>query len=747
MQQPSSDTNVRAGWRGYLPTLYVVMAMITAGLFADQQHLRIEQQNERERVRTQVARLSTSIESSLNAPIQAGYGLVSTLSVEPNIGQRRFEWLSARVFDHLDMVINVGAAKDMVVNLVYPFEENQSAIGLDYNQNDAQRQDAFHVRDTGEFMLVGPVNLVQGGSAFIGRYPVFATQDDTHAFWGLLSFVIDIPSLYAQSGLTDPDLGLEVALVGDRSTGKDPFFGDFDVLRDDPVSTSVLFRNGFWELYARPIGGWGSTVHVARFQVLITLVVGAVCALAFMTNRMSLQRQATILTLQRREQQLEEARSEVEVLALHDHLTGLPNRRYLDRKLRQMSDADFPGLIQMDLDGFKGVNDSMGHSVGDQLLVQVADRLKDAAGSDTFLARSGGDEFVVLCLPRAGDDQTASERLEDTAKRLIDCVQPPFSAGKMKHRIGLSAGIHDVGQGGDLTPDEWLTQADHAMYRAKQHGRNRYLFSKQKETVASPVLYRNDELLEAVSAGQIIPYYQPQFSRDGRQVVGVEALARWQHPHLGIVSPKGFMGQAHSLKIENDLDQCILERATMDLAHWDDLGLNVPQISVNVSFRRLNDPNLMDMVDATGIDPSRIAFELLESIFLDDQNSRLTNNVEALKERGFRIEIDDFGTGYSSVTSLLRLRPHCFKIDRSLVQAAPASREYRRLLATITEMGHALNIEVCAEGIETQEQFRTARAVGCTMMQGYLLSRPMSADALQSFLAGEEYLRKGPMAG
>ncbi|GAA3864481.1 putative bifunctional diguanylate cyclase/phosphodiesterase [Celeribacter arenosi] len=723
---------------GFAPTACVFLVVCLIGVFANYQQSTIQQQRERERVRTQINALSTQLETSVNLPIEAARALVAILSTEPNMGQDRFSWLAGRTFGTSSSVRNVAAARDLVINLVYPKEGNESAIGLDYNKNDAQRVAAYLVRDSGQFVLAGPVDLVQGGTGFIARFPVFTDTDGQRTFWGLLSVVIDLPALYEAAGMNDPDLGLDLAILGRDGKGihGDQFYGPADLPQDHPVSADVLFQNGNWVLMGRPEAGWGSTVSSAGFRLLTVAIGSTAVILAALANLMSVQKQSTIDILRRREQELETARSEVEELALHDHLTGLPNRRYLDRELAKLVEKPFAGIIQLDLDGFKAINDDGGHTLGDQLLVEVSQRLKDTLDPGTFLARSGGDEFVIICRPTTkGNLEPLDKRgeLEAMARDLINCVQRPYFVGERKCRIGLSAGIHEVHPESNRSPEEWLRQADRALYSAKNEGRNRYAFSSAISEMSSRVEHTPNDLLEALSRGEIVPHYQPQIGADGVSLVGVEALARWNHPELGLLMPGEFMSLASSMKLDAVIDQQMFEHAIKDLMRWDSAGIYVPQISINVSYRRLRDPQLLDQVGNTGVNPKRVAFELLESIFLDGGDDQIEKNVKGLKSHGFVVEVDDFGTGHSSATSLLKLRPHCLKIDRSLIQAAPSSRENRRLLATIAEMGHALNISVCAEGVENMEQFKTSKSVGCTKFQGYLFARPMSADDLESY--------------
>lgn len=741
----------RVGWlhllRSYLPSVYVLVAVILVGFLIDRQYMVIDRQEEREAVRRQVATIRAQLEGHLNAPIQAVRGLVATLSTEPDMSQARFSMLAEQVTDRNSGVRNIAGARDLVINLVHPHDRNVSALGLDYSQIAAQREAAYRVRDSGQFALAGPVDLVQGGQGFIGRFPVFVPgEDNGRAFWGLMSVVIDLPVLFARSGVVDPASPLELALVGKDGMGAtgELFHGRPELLGQDPILTDILFPNGNWVLYAVPKGGWGSTHVVAvRSWRAVLIVFGAtVVVMTLLANRLASQREGMIHQLSERERQLEKMNRQAEAQALHDHLTHLPNRRFLDRRLSELARRrrSFPGLIQLDLDGFKDVNDQFGHAVGDTLLTQVADRFRAVLGGGDFLARIGGDEFVVICLPGEEADQLgAREYLEATARRLIESVTHPFLVAGQTQRIGLSAGILPNPHLTAL-PADWLNHADRAMYLAKREGRNRFVtFSPSHVDRGNQTPHeRANALLEALSDGGIRPYYQPQFAADGCTLVGAEALARWDHPQLGLITPAGFISTARNLKVDSEIDQQIFDQATTQLARWDDEGLILPRVSVNVSFRQLNDPGLIARLGDVPISPDRVAMELLESVYLDEGNAQLTRNVNALVEKGFQIEIDDFGTGFSSIVSLLKLRPRRLKIDRMLVQGATRSPENRRLLATIVDMGRALGIEVCAEGIETRAQLLTARAVGCNVMQGFYLARPMSAADMGRYLREQQ---------
>lgn len=725
-----------------------VLALVS--LMIERERASVKAQDEREHVRAELGLLRAKLEGALDGPLSASRGLVAALASEPEMGQARYDWLASRIIAPGSGVISLAAARDLKVNLIYPMAGNEAVMGLDYLTTPSQRDMALEVRDTGEFVLAGPLDLVQGGQGLIGRFPVFTERDGVHTFWGLLSVVLDPGVIYSAAGLDDPALDLSVALAGRNGTGEAGalFYGDPSILERDPMRSDVLFPSGSWKLYAIPREGWGSTVEMGGFRLLLGLAAVVASALTIALNLSWVQRLETIAALRRREAELERMRGDLEAQALHDHLTGLPNRRYLERRLTQLVESGFVGLMQLDLDHFKDVNDRAGHVVGDFLLQQVTERLRVAVGPRAFLARSGGDEFVVVCLAvRSQTGQPLSERrchalLEGTAQRVIRAMTSPFWVNDREFRIGITVGICPSRPGALRSADDYLVLADRALYAAKSMGRNRYAFAAPDARLYDAERIGAEELFGALSRGEIVPYYQLQFGRDGQSVVGAEALARWEHPRHGLLSPREFMPLARTLKVEAEVDRAVLRRVVRDMVAWQRAGLSVPKTSVNVSFQRLSDENLAEEVDTAleiaGVVRDRLAFELLESIFLDDQSAPIAANIAMLKARGIRLEIDDFGTGHASVTSLLRLRPQSFKIDRSLVQAAPGSRENRDLLATIAAMGEALSIEVCAEGIETREQFDLARAVGCSSFQGFLLARPLPAQALAEALSGPE---------
>ena len=436
---------------------------------------------------------------------------------------------------------------------------------------------------------------------------------------------------------------------------------------------------------------------------------------------------------------LEAARASIEHNALHDHLTGLPNRRYLDRVLHDEADGGNLSILHIDLDRFKQINDTQGHSVGDAMLKHAAAVLARCARAEDFLARIGGDEFVIVARSKG-----PQHHLVSLADRIINELRKPISVDGNQCRIGASIGIASRDDA-SLDARQLLQNADIALYRAKNLGRNRFeVFSSgmQHEIVNAKKV--SDEILRALEQSEFVPWYQFQFDARTLDICGAETLARWQHPERGILTPDRFLPIAEDLDAVADIDAQILEKGLIDFRRWQSTGLGIPKISVNVSARRLHDPHLHQTVRELGIQPGTVSFELLESIFLDDFDAAVAENLKNLRRQGIAIEIDDFGSGHASIVSLVRLAPATLKIDRELVTPLSNSQEQRKLVGSIIDIGRSLNIRVVAEGVETAEHIRILRDLGCDALQGYALARPIPASQVEAFVRSDAWRSADP---
>lgn len=436
---------------------------------------------------------------------------------------------------------------------------------------------------------------------------------------------------------------------------------------------------------------------------------------------------------------LAEAKAHIEHNALHDSLTGLPNRRFLDRVLKDLARPDALGgqrlaLLHIDLDRFKQINDTLGHAAGDAMLVHASDVLKSNVRPEDFVARIGGDEFVIVCL--VDEDDTVAG---DLASRVIERMRQPVIYEGHECRFGVSVGIAS-GRGDQVDAKKLLVDADIALYRAKSRGRNRFeYFSEALQAEVIQTKRVADQILQGLDRGEFEPWFQPQFDARTLDVVGCEALVRWRHPTEGILAPASFMAVAEELNVVPTIDKLVLEQSLRQLAQWDVAGLRVPRVSVNVSSRRLRDDTLLASLRDLHIQPGRLSFELVESIFLDENDDVARLHVDQIKELGIDIEIDDFGTGYASIISLLNLKPRRLKIDRQLVAPIVKGGGQRHLVASVVEIGKSLGVDVVGEGVETLEHASILRDLGCDVLQGYALARPMPANDVERFLRDEPW--------
>jgi EAL domain-containing protein (putative c-di-GMP-specific phosphodiesterase class I) len=324
-------------------------------------------------------------------------------------------------------------------------------------------------------------------------------------------------------------------------------------------------------------------------------------------------------------------------------------------------------------------------------------------------------------------------RARHLAAAIVQAMAKPIVVDDRQCNVGCSAGIACQTVAGDDIR-QLLVKADVALYEAKKRGRNRAeLFSEDLLTATIQTRRLSDELLAAIRNDEIIAYFQPQFCAQTLDIAGVEALARWQHPTRGIVSPGEFLGIAQDIHRSADIDAAVLEKALFQAARWQALGLDIPNLSVNISAQRLKDETLIASLKKASFMPGRLSFELLESISFDDQDSGIRSIIEELKGLGIAIEVDDFGTGHASIVSLIELGPKRLKIDRRLIGPLEASGSQRRLVSSIIDIGRSQGIEIVAEGVETPAHVEILRSLGCQILQGYALAKPMSAADFASF--------------
>jgi diguanylate cyclase (GGDEF)-like protein len=431
--------------------------------------------------------------------------------------------------------------------------------------------------------------------------------------------------------------------------------------------------------------------------------------------------------------ELERARDELSHSALHDALTGLPNRTlFLDRLEQALlrRDNSTVGVLFLDLDRFKFVNDSAGHHLGDEVLLAVAGRLRDALRPEDVVARFGGDEFTVLCEGLA--DRAAVEVVAD---RIARSVGRPMCIDGRELYLTVSIGIALARTGHGDSAASVLRCADAAMYQAKDAGRNRHaVYDDGMRVSAVSRMQVEADLREAIGRDELRLHYQPEVDLVSGEMFGVEALIRWQHPTRGLVAPNEFIPVAEETGLILPIGEWVLRAACSQAATWARLlGDRAPRVAVNLSARQLAEPNLAETIVAilleTGAAATQLGVEITESTLLEDSR-QATATLHRLRELGVTIALDDFGTGYSSLSHLQRFPVDVVKIDRTFVQEVDNSPDAGRLVAAIVAMAKALDLRTVAEGVEREEQATHLRSLGCDVAQGYYFGRPAPAPEL-----------------
>jgi diguanylate cyclase (GGDEF)-like protein len=441
--------------------------------------------------------------------------------------------------------------------------------------------------------------------------------------------------------------------------------------------------------------------------------------------------------------QLEESKDHFRHAAFHDALTNLPNRALLAENLKfvmerakQAEDYQFAVLF-LDLDRFKNVNDSLGHTIGDQLLIAMARRLESCIREVDMVARLGGDEFAILLdgIPNSGE-------ATNMAKRIQEKLESPFNLSGHEVFTTTSIGIALSSTGYDH-PENMLRDADTAMYRAKAQGKARYeVFDKGMHARAVYLLQMENDLRRALDREELRVYYQPIVSLDNGQLAGFEALIRWQHPERGFINPVDFISLAEDTGMIAPIGLWILKRACQQLAKWQWSSPAHRQLfmSVNLSGKQVAEPNLVGQIqqilEETHVDARHLKLEITESVVME--NAELAAQFfKRLKDLGVQLSIDDFGTGYSSLGYLHRFPLDTLKIDRSFVGRIGEAAENIEIVRTIVSLADNMGMEVVAEGVETLGQLTQLRRLNCKYGQGYLFSRPADAASVDAWISGK----------
>ena len=467
--------------------------------------------------------------------------------------------------------------------------------------------------------------------------------------------------------------------------------------------------------------------HSLAFQPLVTEIQWLLETLVrFGTGAVSLLLMLISLLVGR---QLSRAQGRIATQLVTDPLTGLLNRRGLDKAMKAKREGEVV-LIRIDLDRFKQVNDVLGHNAGDVVLCHIAEIMRRNSSARDALARVGGDEFVILCAPDSDLDQAY-----ELAGDILEEVLQPLDIEGKSCVLGASFGIASSAMEG-LETAGLLNAADKALYAVKRTGRGAVaVYSQEMHAAAERDRMLADGLRNALEQGEIVPYFQTQHFAGDRKLFGLEVLCRWEHPTEGLLLPDQFLGIARQMGLEAELDRMIFRRTVEMVTRFKEEGYDIPRVAFNVGAARITDKTFLE--DIQTIIPGnreRFAFEILESVSYEEASDVLTMTIDAIKDLGFLVDVDDFGSGHASINSLLAVGPDALKIDRNIINSMVQSPEALRMVVSIADLAHALGLHLIAEGVDTEEKAELLDQMGCHVLQGYLFSRPMPGTGLAGFL-------------
>jgi diguanylate cyclase (GGDEF)-like protein len=830
--------------RSLLTYITIIVAAVLIDLEMEQSLRQDHELQQKLKTYQVVSTLAGKIESTLSNNLALLSGFAAYISAEPDLSQGSFDSYAKQVFKNESLLINFAAARDLIVNYVYPLKGNEKVIGLNYKTHPIQKVAVMQVVNRKKLMVIGPINLVQGGTAFIGRVPIY--RSDNGALWGIISAPINAFGLYESANVGEVEKDYEVAIRNFDADGRagDAFYGEGKIFRAlDATVIRIPAGGSFWEVALRPKfepRGLQQNLTLIRSVLLISILL--IGAFAFFRFRQEKERALLLSTIKSNQELLEnvgqvaniggwkmdaneyffewtdqastaihkpkdfkpeylqdlaevfsdnyyselainidrafELKQDfdlelqffsqdgaeywarvigsvtelednvvltgtiqdatdsvltsklIEFQATYDALTQLPNRIvFNDRLHKAISEAKRKntklGVLFIDMDRFKPVNDTHGHAVGDLLLQQTALKISNCMRDSDTLSRLSGDEFGAIL-----QDIGYTTNILRIVENIINVMQEPFIIEGNTLHCSVSVGIA-IYPDDDGDAQQLIRKADQAMYEVKASGKNGWQFytkeMQQKSEQRHAILH---DLIVAIEKKELIPYLQPIVDLRTNKIVKCEALARWPQENGDFISPMEFIALAEETGLVNKIDLSMMKQAGESIAKTEpDLRV---ALSINVSPRLFGckDHSLehwLELIEDLS-NTMEITVEITERLLTDDSEKSL-EVLSSLKKLGVKIAIDDFGTGYSSLSYLVKFPVDIIKIDRSFVcQIDIEDDTSNTLIETILVMAQRLNIKVVAEGIETQEQLKFLINHGCDFGQGYLLGRPMTME-------------------
>lgn len=680
--------------------------------------------------RQQAQAIVTKLEGTLEANIAVGRAFRVHVSVLGDLDQAGLNSLGQHLFSDDLHIRHIALAPDLVISAIYPLAGNEAALGLDYNKNTAQKSAALRAIENNQIVLAGPLQLVQGGQQqLIARLPVYLTDGQP---WGLIALVIKFDELLQGSGIRDLQYSYDIALRGQDGSGAEGsiFWGQPDLFKSSAERLTINVPGGSWQLAIQPHRGWGvpHSTYLA-FWLIATLLSLCVAFLSCTLRKNALQRAVHLKRL--------------ETLSAIDPLTKLTSRYQFNHRLKlliQESQRNKEGfaLLYIDLDHFKQINDSLGHAVGDQLLIAISQKLKASMRSYDLLSRISGDEFVLV-LRNLTQTIAIEKRVEAISKQ----INTTMAAGSLDLSVTCSIGIAVYpADGNDV--DTLIKHADRAMYEGKRSGRNvSYFFNTSMRDEADRYIKLTAGMKRGLDNSEFQVYYQPIFDLHQKKFTRCEALCRWISPTHGAIPPSDFIPVAEKSGFILPLSTWVTEEVLKCYQETEALGHNI-NFSLNRSAQEFNSTRhteqFIETLAQSGIPEESLTLEITESLLMYDSPLK-SSNFDRLKALNLNFSIDDFGTGYSAINYLRKYPVESLKIDRSFTAQLGVSKQADTLVKVILQMAHTLSIACIAEGVETDTQLACLRDLGCRYIQGFYYAKPMPKTEFLVFLSQQRSKR------
>lgn len=689
--------------------------------------------------------------SSLEAYVSSSY-------LENKTDQEVVNYIASLYLGAQASTLNIIIAPKGIMKFIFPLKGNESIVNWDLLNDPREnvQQQVSYALETKKMTMDGPFHLLQGINGLVARKPVYQNG----IFWGFVSVGVDLDHMLFEAGLEEGDARNQQMAI--RSSGQPAFFGDDAVFQLHPLTAAIEFGDNKWELAALPqmsaIQSIEKQIHMTRSSFITILMLGLFFFLFIIRQRDLLSRAVKERTqelqlanedltamneellagqqeLQESTQRLQESEHMLSYMAYHDVLTGIHNRAHFQMILKDQlvyKEINYSSLAVLffDLDNFKMVNDSHGHHMGDLMLREVVNRILHSDLAYHTFARFGGDEFAILL-----DNCSREEDIVRFCEQLIDILKPPCLLSGRSFFISASIGIVQYPHGG-RTWDSLLKNADIAMYMAKKEIGSSYSFFNQQMAMNSvSKLEMGNHLRQSIERNELEMVYQPQVDCLLGKVVGVEALLRWNHTTKGYISPSDFIPIAEEIGFIVAIGEWVLREACQQMKVWHSMMEDKLTLSVNLSVKQLNDERFIQKVcrilEETNFEAKYLEMEITENVaMLDEQLEALGR----LRQLGIALSVDDFGTHYSSLSYLKRFPVTKIKLDQSFVRGIQTDDKDRAMIQAIISVAKAFQLQIIAEGVETEEQAGFLVASGCSHIQGYYFFKPMNPEQTANIL-------------